>query len=251
MDILQRRLQLITETIVQLVHSDNWKPVSQALTTQQAAAINPFYSNTVWTRQERKGRLKIHKPDHAHCRAATPAAKFIINSINVMLQKKHANTAKGYILFPLKHNLERTFLVNSSTNYWYEFTRKIIIYFPNIKWSAKAAKVFLIQFPKIKASNWEPGHPTLKQTLEHKLVSQFSTAQLHKYFLPNTFSVSKAIYFPRTYKQSSFQTIHSVSMATLRDSLATISRISWLWNFSIFFTSWAWSVLYTKHCQKI
>lgn len=39
-------------------------------------------------------------------------------------------------------------------------------------------------------------------------------------------------------------------MATLRDSLATISRISWLWNFSIFFTSWAWSVLYTKQTKS-
>lgn len=91
------------ETVALLVHSDNCKATSQLLTAQQAAAINPFYSNTVWTRQERKGRLALHKPDRAHCRAATPAAKFIINSINVMLQKKHANIAKGYILFPLKH----------------------------------------------------------------------------------------------------------------------------------------------------
>lgn len=43
--------------------------------------------------------------------------------------------------------------------------------------------------------------------------------------------------------------LQSVSMAALRDSLATMSRMSWLWNFSIFFTSCAWSVLYSKHCK--
>lgn len=47
-----------------------------------------------------------------------------------------------------------------------------------------------------------------------------------------------------------FSAAQSVSMAALRDSLATISRISWLWNFSIFFTSCAWSVLYSKHCKR-
>lgn len=37
-------------------------------------------------------------------------------------------------------------------------------------------------------------------------------------------------------------------MAPLCVSLDTMSLISFPWSFSIFFTSWAWSVLYCKHC---
>uniref|UniRef100_A0A0E9WK08 Uncharacterized protein n=1 Tax=Anguilla anguilla TaxID=7936 RepID=A0A0E9WK08_ANGAN len=39
----------------------------------------------------------------------------------------------------------------------------------------------------------------------------------------------------------------SVSMATLRDSLETMNLINLPCSFSIFLTSWAWSVLYCKH----
>lgn len=43
--------------------------------------------------------------------------------------------------------------------------------------------------------------------------------------------------------------LQSVSIAPLWDSLDTISLISFPCSFSIFFTSWAWSVLYCKHLK--
>lgn len=42
----------------------------------------------------------------------------------------------------------------------------------------------------------------------------------------------------------------SVSMALLWLSLETINLISFPWSFSIFFTSWAWSVLYCRHWRR-
>lgn len=49
--------------------------------------------------------------------------------------------------------------------------------------------------------------------------------------------------------EPSVQNFQSISMAPLWVSLETISLISFPWSFSIFFTSWAWSVLYCRHCR--
>lgn len=115
---------------------------------------------------------------------------------------------------------------------------------------------FLVWFPKINKLSIEsiyfPSFP--KRNLGgKKLQTCHRSTSVHKSIsCPSIRSNPRDIFFQwnMTGALVLFSAIQSVSMAALRDSLATMSRISWLWNFSIFFTSCAWSVLYSKHCKR-
>lgn len=108
-----------------------------------------------------------------------------------------------------------------------------------------------MQFPKVN-TGFLTGNiripSSLKETFKRKwqkMTSKLLNSPLSyiKSFLSQHFLYFRRYLLPQYMTKSSFQTIHSVSMVTLRDSLATVSHISWLWNFSVFFPSWACSVL--------